>query len=256
MNDPILETEQVTKRFDGLTAVDRVDLRMREGEIRAIVGPNGAGKTTLFNLISGLSPITAGRVRFRGQSIAAWAPHLRARAGLGRSYQTPQIFADLAVFDNVAVGFSCVAPPAALDAIFSRLRRRRDVIRRVEAMLMFVGLPAALDTPARELTFAGQKRLELARVLMGKPAVALLDEPAAGLNRTEVVALMELIRKVRHQGVTVCLIEHNMRLVMGLCDTVTVLDFGRKIAEGPPDEVRQDPAVIASYLGSPSDAVL
>ncbi len=251
---PVLELERVSKRFDGLTAVDQVELAVEQGEIRAIVGPNGAGKTTLFNLISGLYPVSAGRIRLNGADVTGWAPPARARRGLGRTYQTPQIFPDLNLFDNIAIGASCRQHPSIGEAILGSARGRRVTIGQVEQILTFTGLDTERQARAGEISFARRKRLELARVLMGQPAVVLLDEPAAGLTRTEVAALVDLIRKVRDRGSTVCLIEHNMRFVMGLCDRITVLDFGRKIAEGTADQVRRNPDVIAAYLGTAADA--
>ncbi len=252
--NPALELERVSKWFDGLTALNQVDLRLEEGEIRAIVGPNGAGKTTLFNLVSGLYPVSAGRIRLGGIDITGWTPPARARRGLGRTFQTPQIFSDLNLFDNIAIGASCRQPPSAGEAILRSIGRRGAIIEEAEVLLAFVGLNVGLQARAGEISFARQKRLELARVLAGAPGVVLLDEPAAGLTRSEVEALVDLIRKVRERGTTVCLIEHNMRFVMGLCDRITVLDFGRKIAEGTADQVRRHPDVIAAYLGTTTDA--
>ncbi len=250
---PVLELEGVSKHFDGLTAVDGVDLAVEEGEIRAIVGPNGAGKTTLFNLISGLYPVSAGRIRLRGADVTGWAPPARARLGLGRTYQTPQVFPDLNLFENVAIGASCRHHPSVGEALLGSTRRRA-IITEVEQLLAFAGLDVDPHRRAAEVSFARQKRVELARVLAGGPAVVLLDEPAAGLTRNEVAGLVDLIRKVRDRGSTVCLIEHNMRFVMGLCDRITVLDFGRKIADGTADQVRRNPDVIAAYLGTAADA--
>jgi branched-chain amino acid transport system ATP-binding protein len=250
----MLETERVSKRFDGLVAVDGVDLSVEGGEIRGIVGPNGAGKTTLFNLVSGLYGVTSGRIRLGGRDITDVSPHARAAAGLGRTYQTPQIFPELSIFDNVAVGLAGARAPTLRDALVGRRRLRQDARASVEAALGFVRLPVALGALAATLSFAQQKRLELARALMGGPAVLLLDEPAAGLNRGEIDALVGLVGEIRARGVTVVLIEHNMKLVMGLCGRITVLDFGRKIAEGTADEVRRDPRVVTAYLGRSAGA--
>jgi len=250
----MLETERISKRFDGLVAVDGVDLAVERGEIRGIVGPNGAGKTTLFNLISGLYRVTGGRIRMGGRDVTDASPHARAAAGLGRTYQTPQIFPELSIFDNVAVGLAGARRPTLRDALVGSRRLREDARGAVEATLGFVRLPVALGALAATLSFAEQKRLELARALMGGPAVLLLDEPAAGLNRGEIAALVELVREIHGRGVTVVLIEHNMKLVMGLCGRITVLDFGRKIAEGTADEVRRDPLVVTAYLGRSAGA--
>jgi len=245
---PVLETERLSKRFDGLVAVDAVDLRIDAGEIRGVVGPNGAGKTTMFNLVSGLYRVSGGRVFLSGRDITQAPPHVRAAAGLGRTYQTPQIFPDLSVFDNVAVGLAGSRPPSLRDALVGRRRDWDGMRARVEETLDFLELsPGA--AAAAGLSFGEQKRLEIGRALIGAPRVLLLDEPAAGLNRSEIDALAELIRTIRARGVTVVLIEHNMKLVMGLCGLITVLDFGRKIAEGTADEVRRDPRVITAYLG-------
>jgi branched-chain amino acid transport system ATP-binding protein len=203
----------------------------------------------LFNLISGLYPVSTGRIVFRGHDVTAQAPHLRSRLGLGRTYQTPQIFPDLPVFDNVAMGLACRRAPTVREAFLGRRRARRAAVDAVTEALAFTGLRADLDRAAGMLAFGDQKRLEIARALAGGPALLLMDEPAAGLNRAELEALVGLIRAIRDRGVTVALIEHNMRVVMGLCDRVTVLDFGRTLAEGTPDEVRRDARVITAYLG-------
>jgi ABC-type branched-subunit amino acid transport system ATPase component len=243
----VLQTERLSKRFDGLVAVDAVDLRIDAGEIRGVVGPNGAGKTTMFNLISGLYRVSGGRVFLCGRDVTQAPPHVRAASGLGRTYQTPQIFPDLSVFDNVAVGLAGSRPPSLRDALVGRRRDWDGMRARVEETLDFLELsPGAA---AAGLSFGEQKRLEIGRALIGGPRVLLLDEPAAGLNRSEIDTLAELIRAIRARGVTVVLIEHNMKLVMGLCGLITVLDFGRKIAEGTADEVRRDPRVVTAYLG-------
>ena len=249
MTGPVLETERISKRFEGLVAVDAVDLRIDAGEIRGVVGPNGAGKTTMFNLVSGLYRVSGGRVFLSGRDVTQAPPHVRAAAGLGRTYQTPQIFPDLSVFDNVAVGLAGSRPPSLRDALVGRRRDWDGMRARVEETLDFLELSPGAAAAAAGLSFGEQKRLEIGRALIGAPRVLLLDEPAAGLNRSEIDALAELIRAIRARGVTVVLIEHNMKLVMGLCGVITVLDFGRKIAEGTADEVRRDPRVITAYLG-------
>jgi ABC-type branched-subunit amino acid transport system ATPase component len=249
LTDPLLEIEGVTKRFNGLVAVDAVDLRLEAAEIRGVVGPNGAGKTTLFNLVSGLYPVSAGRIRLKGRDVTSAPPHSRAALGLGRTFQTPQIFPDLSLFDNVAIGLAAVQPPSARSAVLGRFGSRRAALAGVEEALGFMRLPIDLDALAGGLSFGEQKRLEIARALVARPAVLMLDEPAAGLNRMEIDELAGFVTAIRGRGVSVVLIEHNMRMVMGLCDRITVLDFGRKIAEGTADEVRRDPRVIAAYLG-------
>jgi ABC-type branched-subunit amino acid transport system ATPase component len=246
---PVLETDGLSKRFEGLVAVDAVDLHVDAGEIRGVVGPNGAGKTTMFNLISGLYRVSGGRIRLGGRDVTDAAPHVRAAAGLGRTYQTPQIFPDLSVFDNVAVGLGARRPPSLRDALLGRRRDWDEMGARVGETLEFLGLAPAATAAAGSLSFGEQKRLEIGRALIAGPTVLLLDEPAAGLNRSEIDRLAELVRLIRERGVTVVLIEHNMKLVMGLCGVITVLDFGRKIAEGSADEVRRDPRVITAYLG-------
>ena len=246
---PILETDGVGKWFSGLAAVDAVSLTIAVGEIRGVVGPNGAGKTTLFNLISGLYPVSGGRIRFRGEDVTTRTAHARARLGLGRTYQMPQVFPDLTVFDNVAVGLAARRAPTARAALTGSRQAGRAAVQAVEALLDFLRLPGDLGRPAGALPFGELKRLEIARALAGEPAMLLMDEPAAGLNHAEIEGLVNLVRRIRDRGITVGLIEHNMRLVMGLCDRITVLDFGRVLAEGPPEEVRHDPRVITAYLG-------
>ena len=254
MSDALLAIEGVTKRFNGLVAVDGVNLVVAPSEIRGVVGPNGAGKTTLFNLVSGLYVVGSGRIRLGGIDITATAPHRRAAAGLGRTYQTPQIFPELSLFDNLAIGLAARQPPTLREAVLGRRAQRRQVVDRVREALGFMHLPDNLEAPAGGLSFGQQKRLEIARALLGEPSVLMLDEPAAGLNRAEIDELAGLVAAIRDRGTSVLLIEHNMRVVMGLCDRITVLDFGRRIAEGTPDEVRSDPLVIAAYLGGVASA--
>ncbi|MSQ18220.1 MAG: ABC transporter ATP-binding protein [Betaproteobacteria bacterium] len=252
MTEWALETAGLTKRFSGLVAVDGVDLRIPKGEIRGVVGPNGAGKTTLFNLISGLYVASSGAVKVSGRDITTAPPHTRAAMGLGRTYQTPHIFPELSLFDNVAVGLA--GARTLREATFGRRGPREAVVAELQEALDFMHLPTSLGALAGTLSFGAQKRLEIARALVGRPSVLMLDEPAAGLNRSEIDELAVLVRAIRERGVTVVLIEHNMRVVMGLCDRITVLDFGKKIAEGTADEVRADPLVIAAYLGGVTHA--
>ena len=248
----LLSLQGVTRRFGGLVAVDAIDLEVADGGVTAVIGPNGAGKTTLFNLISGFQAPNAGRIVFDGEDITARPPEAIAAAGLVRTFQLVQLFQNLSVLENVKVGCHLHTKGGVLAALL-RTRSTRQAEREVEArareLLDFVGLEGAAEMEASALAYGQQRLLEIARALAAKPKLLLLDEPAAGLSADESRRLSAAIRAIAGRGTTVLLIEHDMKLVMNTADTVAVLDFGRKIAEGAPAAVREDPAVIAAYLG-------
>jgi branched-chain amino acid transport system ATP-binding protein len=248
----LLSLKGVTRRYGGLVAVDAVDLEVAEGGVTAVIGPNGAGKTTLFNLISGFQTPNAGRIVFAGQDVTAHPPEQIAAAGLVRTFQLVQLFQNLSVLENVQVGCHLHTTGGVFSALL-RSRSTRQAEREVEArareLLHFVGLEGAAEMEASALAYGQQRLLEIARGLAAKPRLLLLDEPAAGLSADESKRLSAAIRAIAGRGTTVLLIEHDMKLVMNTADTIAVLDFGRKIAEGPPAAVRENPAVIAAYLG-------
>ena len=248
----LLEVRGLTKSFGGVTAIADLDFDVPAGLVYAVIGPNGAGKTTLFNLLSGLYRPDEGRVRFAGEDLTGRAPHQIARLGLARTFQNLQIFFNMSALENVMVG-AHGRGRAGLAAALLRtpgLRREEAAIRRwaLEA-LAFCGLEDLADRPASALPYGALKRLEIARALAAQPRLLLLDEPAAGLNDTETLALQGLIGRIRDQGITVLLVEHHMGLVMAVAERILVLDYGSRLAEGTPAEVRANPAVIAAYLG-------
>ncbi len=244
----LLSVSNVTRRFGGLTAVDDVSVSIRQGELVGLIGPNGAGKTTLFNLISGFTPVSEGEVRFKGERITGLKPFDIARRGMGRTFQNLRIFPNMSVFDNVSVG-AIGALGAGLGSAFFGRQSSTAISERTEAALSAVGLLADAEALAANISYGKRKYLEIARALAMKPDLLILDEPAAGLNNSETRGLADFIRKLHTDGVTVLLVEHDMALVMAICQRVVVLASGRKIADASPAAVKTDPAVLEAYLG-------
>jgi branched-chain amino acid transport system ATP-binding protein len=252
----LLEVDDVSIRFGGLTALDSVTFDIREGEILGLIGPNGAGKTTCFNVLTGVYQATSGQVRFDGNTLGKRKRHQITRLGIARTFQNIRLFRSMTVLENVMVGADAHSKVGFWDALLRTPRHRhteQESTARAKELLKIVGITARHDELAANLSYGDQRRLEIARAMATGPKLLCLDEPAAGFNPAEKQRLMELIRKVRDQGFTVLLIEHDMRLVMGVTDRIVVLEFGRKIAEGVPAEIRDNPAVIAAYLGVEED---
>jgi branched-chain amino acid transport system ATP-binding protein len=249
---PILRVDRVTRRFGGLTAVDNVSFDVGEAEIFALIGPNGAGKTTLFNGITGLFPPTQGQILFSGRDITGRPPHRIAELGIARTFQNIRLFDYMSALDNVKVGRHVRMKAMVWDSLLHlpwERREEREIEEKAMDLLRFVGVESFAYSYARNLPYGQQRRLEIARALATEPRLLLLDEPAAGFTPQEKVELMELMRKIQRSGITVFLIEHDMRLVMGVAERIVVLDHGEKIAEGRPEEVRSNSRVIEAYLG-------
>ena len=253
MTEVLLAAHELTKRFGGLTALNRVSLDIPRGSIYGLIGPNGAGKTTLFNVLTGLYPRDEGQVLFAGRPLAGGAPHRAAQAGIARTFQNIRLFANMTVLENVMVGRHCRSHSGVFGAILrtpAAKREERDIRDRARALLDYVHLAPEAQRLAKHLSYGDQRRLEVARALATEPQLLALDEPAAGMNATETLALRDLLCRIRSDGTTILLIEHDVKLVMGLCDRVAVLDYGEKICEGTPAEVRGNTKVIAAYLGT------
>ncbi|MCF3938361.1 ABC transporter ATP-binding protein [Gordonia tangerina] len=254
--DVLLEVSGLTVDFGGLAALDDVTFDIRRGEILGLIGPNGAGKTTCFNAITGVYRPTRGRVLFDGSPLGKIKRHKITRLGIARTFQNVRLWGEMTALENVCVGTDARHKTSVFGGIVRtprHYREERDAVDRGMALLEFVGIGPHAAEKAANLPYGDQRRLEIARALATEPKLLCLDEPAAGFNPIEKTALMELIQKIRDDGYTVLLIEHDMRLVMGVTDRIVVLEFGRKIAEGSPERVRNDPAVIAAYLGVPDD---
>jgi branched-chain amino acid transport system ATP-binding protein len=256
VGDSIVEVKNLTVKFGGLLALDDVSFDIKRGEILGLIGPNGAGKTTCFNAMTGVYRPTSGDVLLEGKSIKGQKQHQITRLGLARTFQNIRLFGEMSALENVVVGLDArhkTSVPGALARTPRHTREEKSAIERGMALLEFVGIADLATTASRQLPYGYQRRLEIARALATDPKVLCLDEPAAGFNPAEKEDLMDLIRTIRADGYTVLLIEHDMRLVMGVTDRIVVLEFGRKLADDVPTVIRNDPRVIAAYLGEPED---
>jgi branched-chain amino acid transport system ATP-binding protein len=249
----LLRVQELTKRFDGVTAVNGINLEVNQGEVVGLIGPNGAGKTTLFSMVTGFLKPTAGKVYFRGADITEMPPHRRGMLGIVCTFQKTAVFPDVTVMQAVRMGQHRKTSAGVLDALFATARHRHDediTLTRASKLLEFLGLTGCADQRAGSLSYGQQRLVELAIALAAEPELLLLDEPAAGLNATESAELVNVIKAVRDRGTTVFLVEHDMSVTMSLCDRIYVIAFGNKIAEGKPQQIQKNDAVIEAYLGS------
>ena len=253
----LLEVDDVTLRFGGVTALDGVSFGIKRGEILGLIGPNGAGKTTCFNVMTGVYQPTSGEVRFDGRKLGRRKKYQITKLGIARTFQNIRLFPEMTALENVMVGADARHRTSVVGALFrlpGHWREEREGKEKAMELLSFMGIDRRAQEAARNLPYGDQRRLEIARAMATDPQLLCLDEPAAGFNPAEKAKLMELIQSIRGRGYTVLLIEHDMRLVMGVTDRIVVLEFGRKIAEGLPAEIRENQAVINAYLGVPEDA--
>jgi len=248
----LLKLEDITIRFGGLIAVDHVSLQLEEGTVVALIGPNGAGKSTVFNVITGIYPPTSGKVLFRGVNITTMQPYAITACGIARTFQNIRLFKNLSVIDNVRIGCHCRSKAGIFGAL-ARLpgvkREEKVITEKALAVMEVVDLADKREELAKNLSYGEQRRLEIARALAAEPLLLLLDEPAAGMNPLEKQTLMQMLQRIRNMGVTILLVEHDMKFVMNISDRVDVLDYGQKIASGTPAEIQNDTVVIAAYLG-------
>lgn len=248
----LIEVTGLSKTFGGVHAVEALSFSVDEGQIYSVIGPNGAGKTTLFNLITGIYTPTQGEIKLKGESVVGLEPNQLAERGMCRTFQQMQICMNMTALENVMLGRHLQLKSSFLTTMLrlpSLLKDEEDCRDHAVELMKFVGCGDYLETEASAMSYGALKRLEIARALASNPKIVLLDEPAAGLNGTETAALEELIKKIAAQGITVVLVEHDMKLVMGISDRLLVLNYGRKLAEGTPEEIRNNPDVIAAYLG-------
>lgn len=252
MTVPLLEAKNIVKQFGGVRALHGISLHVQAGEIYGLIGPNGAGKTTFFNVLTGLYRADAGELIFAGERLPAGIPHHTAQRGIARTFQNIRLFANMTARENVMVGRHSRTRTGVIGAVWRGHRAREEekaIRQRADDLLHYVGIANRANDLAKHLSYGDQRRLEIARALATDPKLLALDEPAAGMNSTETSALRALIENIRRDGITILLIEHDVKLVMGLCDRVAVLDYGRKICENTPSLVQTDARVIEAYLG-------